>query len=61
MLKHFFSIHLQHEYRVILVPPEFPNSTAQQSKETQQRGAYQQVENLAKFVWIIGAMAYLQV
>ena len=31
------------------VPPGFPNSTAQQPRQTRQKGAYQWIENLSKF------------
>jgi hypothetical protein len=37
------------------VPPELPNSAAQQPRQTQQKGAYQQVENLSKFLCVLGA------
>ena len=44
------------------VPPEFLYSAAQQPRQTQQKGAYQQVENLSKFFFcVLGAVAYLQV
>ena len=43
------------------VPPEFPNSAAQQPRQTQQKGAYQYAENLSKFFCVLRAVAYLQV
>ena len=43
------------------VPPGFPNSTAQQPRQTRQKGAYQLVENLSKFFFVLRALAYFQV
>jgi hypothetical protein len=41
----------------------FPNPAAQQPRQTQQKGTYQYVENLSKFVCVcvLGGVAYLQV
>ena len=39
----------------------FPNSTAQQPRQTRQKGAYQFVENLSKIFFVLGALAYFQV
>jgi hypothetical protein len=33
------------------VPPEIPNLAAQQPRQTQQKGAYQKVDNLSKFLY----------
>jgi predicted secreted protein len=42
-------------------PSGTSKSAAQQPRKTQQKGAYQYIENLSKFFCVLGAVAYLQV
>ena len=49
------------DYTGLFISPELPNSTAQQPRKTGQKGAYQLVENLSKFLSVLGTLAYLQV
>jgi hypothetical protein len=48
-------------HTVIHDSPELPNSAVQQPRQTQQKGAYQQAENLSKFFCVLGTMVYLHV